>query len=166
MSITKSQTEKVGPIFKGNKFIVPIYQRKYSWTDKERKALWDDIEESIAYRMNHFLGTLVFEEKSAKGLSTDTVYEIIDGQQRLSTIYILLHTLIEKIKDKTTKDDLIKEFIGTIETKVQLSGEDKDYFDNLILNYNKVKTKTHIKRSQKRLFNAKQSNSLKLWLMH
>jgi uncharacterized protein with ParB-like and HNH nuclease domain len=39
MSITKSQTEKVNSIFNGNRFIIPTYQRKYSWTDNEIKAL-------------------------------------------------------------------------------------------------------------------------------
>ena len=83
MSITKSQTEKIGSIFNGNRFIIPTYQRKYSWTDTERKALWQDIEESIKDKMNHFVGTLSFKENKSIGLSTDTVYEIIDGQHRL-----------------------------------------------------------------------------------
>ena len=59
MSITKSQTEKIGSIFNGNRFIIPTYQRKYSWTDTERKALWQDIEESLNDKMNHFVGTLI-----------------------------------------------------------------------------------------------------------
>ena len=79
MSISKSQTEKIGSIFNGNKFIIPTYQRKYSWTENERYALWQDIEESLKSNMNHFLGTLSFKENETIGLSTDTLYEIIDG---------------------------------------------------------------------------------------
>lgn len=104
MSITKSQTEKIGSIFNGNRFVIPTYQRKYSWTDSERIALWQDIEESIKDNMNHFVGTLSFKENESLGLSTDTVYEIIDGQQRITTIFILLKVLIDKIADENTKD--------------------------------------------------------------
>ena len=47
MSISKSQTEKIGSILNGNKFVIPTYQRKYSWTYIEQSALWQDIEESL-----------------------------------------------------------------------------------------------------------------------
>jgi uncharacterized protein with ParB-like and HNH nuclease domain len=81
MSINRSQTEKIGSIFNGNRFVIPKYQRKYSWTDIEQRALWEDIEESIKDDMPHFLGTLSFKENRAEGLSTDTVYEVIDGHK-------------------------------------------------------------------------------------
>ena len=54
MSISKSQTEKIGSILNGNKFVIPTYQRKYSWTYIEQSALWQDIEESLKDKMNHF----------------------------------------------------------------------------------------------------------------
>ena len=41
MSITKSQTDRIGSIFKGNHFTIPKYQRKYSWTEEETKAIQD-----------------------------------------------------------------------------------------------------------------------------
>ena len=90
MSITKSQTDKIGSIFKGNHFTIPKYQRKYSWTETETKALWNDINESIGNGMNHFVGTLCFKENKSIGLSTDTEYEVIDGQQRLTTLFLML----------------------------------------------------------------------------
>ena len=104
MSITKSQTDKIGSIFKGNHFTIPKYQRKYSWTETETKALWNDINESIGNGMNHFVGTLCFKENKIVGLSTDTEYEVIDGQQRLTTIFLMLSVLIEKISDKDTRE--------------------------------------------------------------
>ena len=113
MSITKSQTEKIGSIFNGNRFEIPTYQRKYSWTDNERKALWQDIEESIKDTMNHFVGTLSFKENKAVGLTTDTIYEIIDGQQRITTIFILLKVLIEKLPDEATRNAQMMAFIGS-----------------------------------------------------
>ncbi len=113
MSITKSQTEKIGSIFNGNRFIIPTYQRKYSWTDVERKALWIDIEDSIKNEMNHFIGTLSFKQNESEGLSVDTVYEIIDGQQRITTLFILLKVLIERLPDQIVRDEQVLAFIGS-----------------------------------------------------
>ena len=77
MSISKSQTERFGSILTGNRFIIPSYQRKYSWTHTEIKSLWQDIDESIKDKMNHFIGTLSFKENKPIGLSTVTTYESV-----------------------------------------------------------------------------------------
>lgn len=64
-------------------YIVPIYQRKYSWTDKEIEQLLEDIinrEENDKY----FLGTLTVDKKE------DGRYEVIDGQQRLTTLCLIM----------------------------------------------------------------------------
>lgn len=50
MSIVESKRENIGAIFHGNIFIIPTYQRKYSWTNKERKELWDDIQQALEKR--------------------------------------------------------------------------------------------------------------------
>ncbi len=66
-----------------DKYIVPIYQRKYSWTDKEIEQLLEDIinkEEKDKY----FLGTLTVDKKE------DGRYEVIDGQQRLTTLCLIM----------------------------------------------------------------------------
>lgn len=156
MSITKSQTEKIGSIFNGNKFVIPTYQRKYSWTDSERKALWQDIEESIKDNMNHFVGTLSFKENKSIGLSTDTIYEIIDGQQRITTIFILLKVLIEKISDENTKKALLNSFIGSNgNLKLLPLGEDGFFLNELLFNSQNIEIASINKRSQKFMFSAK-----------
>lgn len=156
MSITKSQTEKIGSIFNGNRFLIPTYQRKYSWTDNERKALWQDIEESIKDDMNHFVGTLSFKENKSYGLSTDTVYEIIDGQQRITTIFILLKVLIDKIPDDKTKTALLSSFIGSEgDLKLHPLGADGDFLNKLLFQFDTIDESTVNKRSQKFLFSAK-----------
>lgn len=155
MSITKSQTEKVGSIFNGNRFIIPTYQRKYSWTDTERKDLWQDIEESIRDNMNHFLGTLSFKENKAVGLTTDTVYEIIDGQQRITTLFILLKVLIDKLQDKSVRDGLLTAFIGSKNSlKLQPLGADGDFLNNLLFEFDTIKKDEINKRSQKFMYSA------------
>lgn len=158
MSITKSQTEKIGSIFNGNRFIIPTYQRKYSWTDNERKALWQDIEESIKDNMNHFVGTLSFKENKSIGLSTDTIYEIIDGQQRITTIFILLKVLIEKLKDEKTKEALLNAFIGEENNlKLQPLGEDGEFLKKLLFHFEDINPEEINKRSQKFMYSAKKT---------
>lgn len=156
MSITKSQTEKIGSIFNGNRFIIPTYQRKYSWTDNERKALWQDIDESIKDNMNHFVGTLSFKENKAVGLTTDTIYEIIDGQQRVTTIFILLKVLIEKLADEATRNAQMLAFIGS-ENNLKLSplGEDGEFLNKLLFHFDEIEVDKINKRSQKYMYSAK-----------
>lgn len=78
-------------------FIIPIYQRTYSWTLKECKQLWGDIikagkDEKIS---SHFLGSIVYVEKGLYQISTIPKLLLIDGQQRLTTISLLLSALIK-----------------------------------------------------------------------
>jgi len=156
MSISKSQTEKIGSIFKGNKFIIPTYQRKYSWTDDEITDLWQDIEESIKDNMNHFIGTLSFKENEANGLTTDKVYEIIDGQQRITTLFILLNVLIEKIKNKKIQNEQLYAFIGSENNlKLHPLGSDGEFLNKIIFHFEKIKPELINKRSQKYMYSAK-----------
>ncbi|NQE53165.1 hypothetical protein C5S29_06195 [ANME-1 cluster archaeon GoMg3.2] len=81
-------------------FIIPIYQRTYSWSLKECKQLWEDIikagkEEKIS---SHFLGSLVYIKKGLYQISTIPKLLLIDGQQRLATITLILSALTEVLK--------------------------------------------------------------------
>ncbi len=157
MSITKSQTEKIGSIFNGNRFVIPAYQRKYSWTDIERKALWKDIEESIKDNMNHFVGTLSFKENKSVGLSTDTEYEIIDGQQRITTLFILLKVLIDKIADTQVKQNQLSAFIGSKNNlKLRPLGADGEFLNNLLFDSATLGLEKSNKKSQLFMLSAKQ----------
>lgn len=84
---------------KSPQFVIPIYQRQYSWTEKESRQLWEDIlrtgrdDKVVA----HFIGSIVYVEK---GLSTITAHEpllVIDGQQRLTTLTLLLAALAKTL---------------------------------------------------------------------
>lgn len=77
----------VNDIFSEN-YIIPIYQRKYAWTDKEIEQLLEDIV-NISENKKYYLGTLIVNENNGK-------YEVIDGQQRLITLYLLMLCLGEK----------------------------------------------------------------------
>lgn len=76
-------------------FIIPIYQRTYSWTQLQCKQLWDDIlqasrDNSVA---GHFLGSVVYIERGLFQISILPQVLVIDGQQRLTTLTLLLAAL-------------------------------------------------------------------------
>jgi hypothetical protein len=71
-------------------YIVPDYQREYVWTDKEVHQLLDDINEQIESGTNseYFIGTVLVSPGTS-----NAQYEVIDGQQRLTTLFLLLCVL-------------------------------------------------------------------------
>ena len=77
---------------------VPIYQRNYAWEDTEINALVKDVLDSYEKNKNsvYYIGTLVTYKRG------DNLFEVIDGQQRLTTIYLLLKALDVKIINKLT----------------------------------------------------------------
>lgn len=82
---------------KSPQFVIPIYQRNYSWTEAQCRQLWDDIMRAGRNKKinAHFIGSIVYVER---GLSTVTAQEallVIDGQQRLTTTTLLIAALAE-----------------------------------------------------------------------
>jgi len=80
-------------------FVIPIYQRTYSWTEKECRQLWDDIErtgvdDSIAV---HFVGAIVYIDKADSNISMWEPLLVIDGQQRLTTVTLLIAALARAV---------------------------------------------------------------------
>ncbi len=75
---------------------VPPYQRGFAWTDRETGALMRDLIEAFELTAIYFLGAMVFIQPKARGAS-----DVVDGQQRLTTLTILLAVL----RDLTTSQD-------------------------------------------------------------
>jgi uncharacterized protein with ParB-like and HNH nuclease domain/predicted transport protein len=80
---------------KSPQFVIPIYQRTYSWTEKECRQLWDDIIRSGSNDAvsAHFVGSIVYIEKGLYHVSSQSPLLVIDGQQRLTTVTLLLAAL-------------------------------------------------------------------------
>jgi hypothetical protein len=75
------------------RFRIPSYQRDYSWTLEEVAALLEDIDETLQGPSGqHFLGTVVLAKNADR-------YEIVDGQQRLTTLMLLVHALLQQLPD-------------------------------------------------------------------
>ena len=84
---------------KSSQFVIPIYQRSYSWEEKQCRQLWDDIlragsSDDIAV---HFIGSIVYIEQGLSQVTHQAPMLIIDGQQRLTTISLLLEALARTI---------------------------------------------------------------------
>jgi uncharacterized protein with ParB-like and HNH nuclease domain/predicted transport protein len=81
-------------------FVIPIYQRTYSWTDKECRQLWEDILRTGANKdiSAHFVGSVVYIEQGLYQVSSQSSLLIIDGQQRLTTITLLIAALANALE--------------------------------------------------------------------
>jgi alkylated DNA nucleotide flippase Atl1 len=74
---------------------VPLYQRTYSWTKTQMQRLWDDIVKLAEDRLEdpattHFIGSLVLAPSPTNGPAGVSEFLVVDGQQRLTTLSILL----------------------------------------------------------------------------
>lgn len=84
----------------GKTFLIPDYQRQYSWKKEHCETLWDDIELFLENTLNkqdeeYFLGSIVgFVDENNKN-----VFEVIDGQQRITTLSLLFRALYKKASD-------------------------------------------------------------------
>lgn len=104
------------------KYVVPRFQRAYSWSKDQIKELWDDIianiqinnEKDVSHE-EYFIGALVLV-----GDDKSNVLQIVDGQQRLTTITILLSVLCERFKE------LKKENLAEAIFKNYIEGQDDD----------------------------------------
>lgn len=84
---------------KGTQFVVPIYQRVYSWEIPECERLWDDIVQAGRLDVigEHFTGSIVYIEKDPGTRTSVGPDLIIDGQQRVTTVTLLLAALAARI---------------------------------------------------------------------
>lgn len=83
-------------------FKVPVYQRHYDWSSVQCEILYKDIIEASKCNIQHFVGTIVYVVDKEEGSGITEVL-IIDGQQRITTIYILLKALLDISKGKSSR---------------------------------------------------------------
>ncbi|GHS62511.1 DUF262 and DUF1524 domain-containing protein [Helicobacter pylori] len=119
-----------------NQLVIPIYQRVYSWEKKQCKELWDDIIKIGGNdKMDgHFIGSILYVLDGIK--HSDNTLLIIDGQQRLTTITLLLTALRDHWSDK--RKDIEDHYLinsdkdGDKKFRLILSESDKDTLLSLI----------------------------------
>lgn len=100
-------------ILSGKLFSIPEYQRHYSWTRKQRIDLFNDILKLLKARgvyedRVHFMATIVClktHEKQQVGSNSFFIYEVVDGQQRLTTLIILLKAIAKRLNSEQQLDE-------------------------------------------------------------
>ena len=87
-------------------FVIPIYQRTYSWTERECWQLWDDIVRTgkNSAISAHFVGSIVYIAQGIYQVSSQSQLLVIDGQQRLTTIMLILEALAKRLGDEEPVD--------------------------------------------------------------
>jgi uncharacterized protein with ParB-like and HNH nuclease domain len=94
--------ERLGAFFQGQlEYVVPFYQRSYVWEEDNWETFWDGIwsvfekiRAGAANRAEHFIGTLITKQSPAERLGQNQ-YDIIDGQQRLTTVALLFKAMVQ-----------------------------------------------------------------------
>ena len=91
---------------KSPQFIIPIYQRTYSWAEPECRQLWDDIlrtgkNDDVSA---HFVGSIVYIERGLYQVSRQSPLLVIDGQQRLATVSLIIEALARHLGDTEPLD--------------------------------------------------------------
>lgn len=169
---------------KEHKFIVPEYQRPYEWTEEQVDTLFDDLWEFSSSEKgdseDYFLGCIVFFENEGE-------YEIIDGQQRLTSLFLFLRAIYVSLENGQETPES-KNFMSKIEKSIwpedEMTGEvvksqtllesrvvDSQYGDVLteILTSGAAKDENedhysaNFRRFQKRFQQASAENSLSIY---
>jgi Protein of unknown function DUF262/Protein of unknown function (DUF1524) len=132
--------KKISSLFDGRTiFNIPEYQRTYAWEKRQLAEFLEDIENQKVDR-TYFLGTVLFEEKEPQ--NNYEIIDVVDGQQRITTIIIFMYVLIGKLKAYAKDDAAEQEKIELLsETyvkhksryKLKVQEEDNDFFQSYIL---------------------------------
>lgn len=147
-SLLNAETRSFGEIIKGdNTFKVPIFQRDYSWEEEHWEDLWLDILSGMSSITKHYMGSIVLINKRKK------TFEVIDGQQRLTTLTLMILAAIKNLKDlvdegiDVEKNNerikiLMNDFIGTkslqslnVTNKLILNEINEPYFSTYLIQF-------------------------------
>lgn len=120
-------------------FVIPFFQRGYAWDKTQWKQLFDDIENEIindidddsSYKdFEHFFSSIVVMPKNNTNLNGIQRFDIIDGQQRITTIYLLLSVIRTILQERSNESIEAKNFINNLNQYLENTlnfGEDGDY---------------------------------------
>lgn len=123
INVDKRSVKQLLETGKNKKFVIPEYQRPYAWSDEPIQVLFDDLSE-YTHNTNdddestYFLGTIVSYENE------NHEQEIIDGQQRITTLFLLLRAIYTKLEKSGSEADFLKsQIVPTIWKQNPTTGE-------------------------------------------
>lgn len=123
-----SDLKNLRDLFATTYFRIPDFQRGYAWGARQREDLWDDLE-SLPVGMRHYMGTLFVEENFQQAESDRWVEDgkfvgVVDGQQRLTTLAILLSVLVQNAEGQGYARQSIEDL-----QRIYLFTRDRDHCD-------------------------------------
>ena len=124
-----SASKTIESFFTGKTLIIPSYQRDYAWKERNINDLLGDVEEALEVGGSHYLGTFILSQQ----LGSETV-QVVDGQQRLTTLTMLLDALIDAVEDINIKQHYRNTFITHPVTgaKFRVLGDNEVFFRDLL----------------------------------
>lgn len=135
----EAKESKIQEILTENKrYVIPAYQRPYSWTADHASQLLDDLETSFSNKeTEYFIGSMICIKKD------ENIFEVVDGQQRLTTLSLIITQLKKIIINQGVKDDLQKRVLPidvysekTSEPRLTVRKKEFNLYKNYILQGN------------------------------
>ncbi|NDW12479.1 DUF262 domain-containing protein [Bacteroides sp. 214] len=162
-----TRTVSLNDIFNSsNIYRVPQFQRDYSWTQDNWEDLWNDIEIAVESKQMHYMGSIVLQSNDSKD------FLIIDGQQRFTTLSILVLAIISeiellvenKIEENENKERvnlLMTQYIGqkdpsslSYSSKLFLNENNDSFYQSRLLKFKKPLNISKLSDSEKLMWNA------------
>lgn len=136
--------DKLLSFFQGSsQFVVPFFQRAYVWDDENWETLWDHVSsvlESCSEKLpkEHFIGTIITKQRPANVIG-EAKYDLIDGQQRLTTIALFLAAIarsttdeMPNLKKQIGTDLRFQDAWGKTYSRIVPSDYDRTYFEEVL----------------------------------
>ncbi|MCR5184326.1 MAG: DUF262 domain-containing protein [Opitutales bacterium] len=135
----RARNSKISAFLNGGKkrFVIPPFQRNYAWEKSQCNELWEDIAYALENRRTHYLGNIIYYKGPSSELQE---YVLVDGQQRVTTVLLLLTAIRDFVKydnkelsEKITKDYLLLDGDESSEkVKLKQTASDADSFKRII----------------------------------
>ncbi len=132
-------SENLSTILNGKKqFKIPVFQRLYQWRDERLDSFWNDLMnlyylelEGNNSAINHFMGTIIIKRFDSS-INGTQIYDVIDGQQRLTTIQILLNVFYHQFNqhdgNSFDSDNLFNKYLPDVQKYTSAEAIPEEYF--------------------------------------
>ncbi|MFZ6801876.1 DUF262 domain-containing protein [Undibacterium sp. Di24W] len=123
-----SNQQSLKQFFSSKVFNIPKYQRSYAWEKQNVRELYEDIQEAIDTKASHYIGTVVLAKTE-----DDELFNIVDGQQRITTLVMFISVIIKKLQEKEDRDFYGRYYIKERnQFKLTPLERDKEFYFNLL----------------------------------
>jgi Protein of unknown function DUF262/Protein of unknown function (DUF1524) len=150
-------------LFQQGMFSIPNYQRGYAWQQQQVKEFLEDLQEAVEGNVGeHYTGTITVIQKGEKTVFPKNfkIFDVVDGQQRLTTITIFIFAVHNRLKalgsDEDALSDILKTIIYRKEAILQLNNDSDQFYREFILDKTVIALpNSYSNKAQLNLANAK-----------